>query len=244
MLTQLSAEEHFQKGKELFDEENFLEAIEEFKLIGLQFSGSSVADDAQLSLGECYFHREEYLLAAYEFETLKKRMAASPLVPLAQYKLALCYYKLSPKSSLDQKYTNRAIDEFQTFIEYYPNHDSVVSASKKIQYLNSLLAEKEFNIARLYMSLEEYQSAQHYFEKILERYHDTKFAGLSQLGLVEAYIARNKFPLAKNMLDEFYKKYPSTEWKDKASEFQQEIEKNLNEIESQKSDSTLHSIKQ
>ncbi|MBS4029067.1 MAG: outer membrane protein assembly factor BamD [Ignavibacteriales bacterium] len=224
LVKEISAEEHFLKGKEYFDDESFLEAIEEFKVVGLQYSGSDFADDAQLYLGECYFERSEYLLAAYEFEMLKKRMASSPLVPVAQFKIALCYYRLSPKSSLDQKNTTKAIDEFQAFLEYYPKHDSAIVAAKYIRTLNNRLAKKEYETAKLYLTLEEYQAAQHYFEKVLERYHDTEYADDAYLGKAEVLLERKKYAEAKTMMESFYEKYPASTLREKADTLRRDIE--------------------
>jgi outer membrane protein assembly factor BamD len=229
LVKQRTAEECFQKGKELFLEGNYLEAIEEFKIVGLQYSGSEYADDAQYYLSECYYEREEFLLAAFEYDMLKKRMASSSYVPMAQYQLAQSYYRLSPRSALDQRYTNKAIDEFQTFLEYYPLHDSARSASEKIKRLNGRLAQKEFDIAELYMTLEEYLSAQHYFEKILERFHDTEFAEQAQLGIAQSFVSRRKFEKAKEALSVFFLKYPESKWKEQAQRLKKNIDAELKE---------------
>src|SRR5207249_2589596 len=125
----------------------------------LQYPGSGVADDAQYYLAESHFKREEYLLAAEEYQALNRNMPSSPFVPLAQYKTALCYYYLAPKSSLDQKYTAKAIDEFQSFIEYYPTHEMVPDAESKINELNTRLAKRLYDTAMLYMTMEYYKSA-------------------------------------------------------------------------------------
>src|SRR6266481_5254956 len=91
----LSAEQRFRQGKMKFDRGDYLEAINDFEIIRLQFPGSKVADSAQYQLGESHFRMEEYLLAAEEYQALKRNMPASPLVPMAQYKVGLCYYSLS-----------------------------------------------------------------------------------------------------------------------------------------------------
>jgi TolA-binding protein len=44
-------------GENLFDKEDYLEAINEFTIITLQFQGSQHAADAQFYLGDCRFKR-------------------------------------------------------------------------------------------------------------------------------------------------------------------------------------------
>ncbi|HTY57378.1 MAG TPA: outer membrane protein assembly factor BamD, partial [Bacteroidota bacterium] len=149
----LNADERFEKAKALYDKEDYLDAINEFTIVTLQFQGSQHAADAQFYLGECRFHRGEYLLAAFEFGVLKRSYPASPRVPEAQYKLALSYFELSPRSSLDQQYTRKAIDEFQSFVEYYPTNPLASDAEAKIKELDGKLARKLYEAARQYVIL-------------------------------------------------------------------------------------------
>ena len=124
----VTPEKRFEHAKALFDDEDFQEAISEFTVITLQYQGSGVAADAQFYLAESRFQREEYLLASFEYGVLRRNYPASPRTGEAQYKIGLCYYNLSPRSSLDQKYTYRAIDEFQAFVEYNPSNEFALDA--------------------------------------------------------------------------------------------------------------------
>jgi len=206
-ISELSVEERFERAKALFQEEQFLEAVNEFNIITLQYQGSAVADDAQFYLGECRFERGEYLLAAFEYEQLKRNTPASPLVPEGQYKLALCYYNLSPQSHLDQQYTLKSIDAFQSFVEYYPGHTRAPEAEEKIRELNARLAKKEFDTARLYATLGYSRSAMLYYDGVIEKFHDTEYAPLAHLGKVEALIDRKRYGDAKKGLERFFSLY-------------------------------------
>ncbi|MDI6766547.1 MAG: outer membrane protein assembly factor BamD [Bacteroidota bacterium] len=216
-IKSISAEERFEIGKQKFDNEDYLEAINEFEIVKLQYPGSAMADDAQYYLAESRVMLEEFFIAGAEFQELLRSMPASPFVPIAQYKIGLCYYKLSPKSSLDQQYTLRAIDEFQTFIEYYPQHDSAAKAAVKIQELNARLAKKLYDTAELYMILEYYKSATVYFTDVVEKYHDTEYAEPALLGKIKSSIARKRYSEARKDIETFIDKYPG-------SRLQREIE--------------------
>lgn len=223
VVKNLSAEERFAQGKEKFDKGDYLDAIGQFNIIKLQFPGSSVADDAQYYLGECHFQQDEYLIAAEEYAALKRNMPASPLVPLAQYKIALCYYNINPKSTLDQAYASRSIEEFQAFIEYYPTHELVHDAEGKIHELNTRLAKKLFDSATLYMKMEYYKSATVYFNSVVEKYHDTEFAEPALLGKVKSLLVRKKYLEAKSDIEKFIQKYPQSASLPEAQTLEQEI---------------------
>lgn len=226
--TTLSVEERFKHAKSLFDDENYLEAINEFTVVTLQFPGSGYADGAQYYLGECRFMRHEFLLATFEYSLVKRNFPASPYVPKAQYKLALSYYSLAPKSTLDQQYTKKAIDEFQSFVEYYPADEHAVNADAMIRELTTRLAKKQYETARLYATMEYYKASIIYFDDVIEKYHDTEYAPLSYLGKVEVLITRKKFQDANVELNKFFERYPNSVLRSQGEQLKQTIEQGLN----------------
>ncbi|TAK62759.1 MAG: outer membrane protein assembly factor BamD [Bacteroidetes bacterium] len=223
----MPAEERFAIGKKLFEEEEYLDAKKEFEIVKLQYPGSSVADDAQYYLAECYYMREEYLLASEEYKSLRRNLPGSTYLSLAQYKIAMCYYNLSPESHLDQQYTLKAIDMFQSFIEYYPTDDLVADASSKIKELNGRLAQKDFDSAELYMKLGYYRSAAYYYNGIVEKFHDTPFAEPAHVGLAKAQTARKKYEEAKAAIEKFLQKYPHSKQLPEIESLKKEIEEKL-----------------
>ncbi len=227
VVQNMTPEERFQHAKALFDNGDYLEAINEFTVITLQYQGSAVAGDAQFYLAECRFKRGEFLLASYEYQTLKRNMAASPRVPDAQYKLGLCFYMLSPKSRLDQQYTKRAIDELQAFVEYYPKSEFVPDATEKIQELTSRLAKKEYDTAQLYATMEYNKAAIFYYDNVIEKYHDTEYAPLAYLGKTELLIARKKFRDAKTVITKFLERFPNSVLRSRADKLNEQIDSEL-----------------
>ena len=224
-----TAEAQFNHAKMLFDEEDYLEAINEFTVVTLQFSGSAFASDAQYYLGECRFNRKEYLLAAFEYNQLRRNYPASPRAPEAQFKLALSYYQLSPKSRLDQQYTKKAIDEFQSFVEYYPANEHAVEADAKIRELTGKLAKKAIETARLYSTMGYYKAAQFYFDDVIERYHDTEYGPLAYLEKTELLISRRKYEDADATVSRFIGLYPNNVLRARADELKAEAVKALRE---------------
>jgi outer membrane protein assembly factor BamD len=220
-------EERFARAKELFDKQDYLAAISEFTVLTLQYQGSAVAADAQFYLAECRFNRGEYLLAAYEYSVQKKSYPASPRVPEAQYKLGLSYYNLSPRASLDQQYTKKAIDELQTFVEYYPANPLAPEADKKIKELNTRLAKKAYEAGQLYATMEYYKAALLAYDIVIEKYHDTEYGPLASLGKVEIYISRNRYKDADAEVQKFIDRYPNSVLRGRADDLKKTIDKEL-----------------
>jgi outer membrane protein assembly factor BamD len=223
----MSVEERFAHAKSLFDKGNHLDAINEFTVITLQYQGSAFAADAQYYLGECRFERDEYLLAAFEFSVVKRNYPASPRVADAQYKMGVCYYTLAPRSSLDQQYTRRALDELQSFVEYYPSHEKAVDAEAKIKDLTVRLAKKQYDTAKLYRTMEYYRAALFYFDDVIEKYHDTEYAPLSSIDKTELLIGRNRYTEAAAEAKRFMERYPNSVLRGRMETLRKNIDEEL-----------------
>ena len=222
-----SVEQRFTRAKELFDEEDYLEAINEFTVITLQYQGSAFAADAQYYLGECRFERGEYILSAFEFSVVRTSYPASPRVPDAQYKLGLSYYMQSPKPVLDQQNTRKAIDEFQAFVEYYPGHPMAADAEAKIKELNDRLAFKAYEAARQYERMEYYRAAILSYDVVIEKYHDTDYAPMAYLDKADLLVRRLRFREAESTIKEFQSKYPNSVLRSRADGILEKIKDEL-----------------
>jgi outer membrane protein assembly factor BamD len=226
---QLPPEVRFERGVKKFEDGKYLDAIEEFRIITLQFQGTAFADDAQFYMAEARFKREEYILAAHEYDVLIRTMPTSEFVPRARYQRAMCYYHLSPRSYLDQEYTRRAIDEFQTFLEYHPTDPLAEDAAAKITELNTKLAKKEFENGMIYMRLRSYRAAVHYFDLILERFHDTPYAEKALFMKADALFQRRRYNEAFDEINRFLTRYPDSADRARAERLRQEIVARMSE---------------
>ena len=208
----LPADEHLAYAMELYNEGDYLTSIDEFQTIMLQYPGKEVADDAQYYLGMSYFERGEFILAAYEFSKLIQNIPASNFVPDAQYRLAESYYRLSPPYQLEQKYTQKAIDELQAFIDFFPTNPLVGEAAEKIAELNNKLAEKAFKSAEIYQKMSYYSAAVEYYDIVVNNYHDTPYAPEALFKKIKLQLERDNYEEALNAINSFLNKYPDNEY--------------------------------
>jgi outer membrane protein assembly factor BamD len=132
---------------------------------------------------------------------------------------------MSPRAALDQQYTKKAIDEFQSFVEYFPSNPLAVDADAKIKELNTKLARKLYDAARQYVTLERYKAAIRYFDDVIEQYHDTEFAPLAYLDKVEILMDRKKYTEAGTELTRFLGRYPNSVLRNRADALQQRLAK-------------------
>jgi outer membrane protein assembly factor BamD len=221
----LTPEMQFAKAMREYDKENYLEAIEAFKTITVQYQGSTLADGAQFYIGESRFQRGEYILAAAEYDMLIRSMQASKYLSTARYKRAMSYYMMSPKSQLDQKYTKLAIDDFQTFLEFAPKDSLAPAAEAKIVELTDKLAEKIFESGMLYFRREFFKAAIVYFDNVVDQYHDTHFADAAMYWKARCLRERKDYDAAIAVIDELVEKFPATTFRADALELRTLAEK-------------------
>jgi outer membrane protein assembly factor BamD len=222
-----TAQQRLDYALKLYHDESYLDAVQEFQAIVLQYPGNSVVDDAQYYLAETRYERHEYILAAYEFSKLIKSMPASEFVPNSQYMLAQCYFELSPDYRLDQQYTKKAISEFQAFIDFFPTSDKVKDAEQKIVELNDKLAHKEFNTAQLYETMDFNKAALMYYTNVVEDYHDTKYAAMAQYNKIKLLIDQDKNSDALEEIATFLDRYPDDQNVKEIEKLKTELQSNL-----------------
>ncbi len=197
------------KIQDKYERKKYLDAVDHLEIFLINHAGSSMADSAQFMLAESHFYMKEYIIAASEYEKLVSQYPQSPLVETASYKIGLSYYKLSPKYSLDQSYTQRAFDALQLFLEEFPGSEYTDDAMEMIDEIRSKLAKKVYENGRLYQKTKEYKSAHIYYDQILEDFYDTQFApeALFQKAVMEEEVADTAEAIQQ--YTKFLDKYPN-----------------------------------
>ena len=216
-------DEYFEYAKKEFDDGKYLKAITDFTVIVLKFSGDPVVDDAQYYLAESHFKQGEYLIAASEYQKLINDYTESDYVPLAQFKKGMAYYKLSSRAELDQEYTAKAIKEFQSFLEEYPDHELEKNAESYIKESRIKLSRKKMIAATTYRKMGIHDSAIIYYDIILEDYYDTPQAVNALFWKAECLYRLKKYSESRVSFSAFIEKYPKNGHIQKAKERVEEI---------------------
>ncbi|HOC24173.1 MAG TPA: outer membrane protein assembly factor BamD [bacterium] len=216
MRANMTLEERMAAAMELYEKRDYLDAKNQFRVITLSYSGSTVADKAQFYLGECHYGMKEYILAASEYERLLKVYPNSEWVDDAKFKLGMSYFKLSPKYSLDQDYTHKAIREFQEFLEEFHRSDLVKQVQEKLTECREKLALKVYSSAEQYYKLGYYDAAAVYYNVVLDEHYDSKFSPLAQYYLGECYRHMRKPVEALEAFRKMADKFPNHELAGKA----------------------------
>src|SRR5690554_1557 len=123
------------------------------------YRGKPQGEKLMFIYANTYFNLEDYYLAGYQFERFTQAYPQSDSVEVAAFKSAKSFYHLSPRYSLEQKDTHKALEKLQEFINGYPNSDKRIEANQLVSELQEKLEKKEFEVADQYLRVEDYKAA-------------------------------------------------------------------------------------
>ena len=223
-IKEMSPEQQFEHAKSEFDKKNYGQAKLEFAVIVMNNPGHIIIEQAQFYLAESHFYEKEYILAIEEYEKLIRSIPQSELVDNARYKIGLAYFDLAPNYHLDQEYTKKAILQFQTFLEEYPQSDIRPEVEAKLAEAINKLATKEFKSGELYRKMGYHRAALISFEAVIKNYPTSAVAEEALFWKAESHRAMGNLEDAEATFQEFLRQYKESPLRSKAEKRLKEIE--------------------
>ncbi len=188
----------FDKAMNSLEKKRYLRAQEEFNSIAIKGLHTELGDDAQFYLAESYFYNKEYVLALSEYDRLIRRMGFSEYVQKARWRVCQCYVKQSPKYYHEQSSTENALGKLQEFLDDYPDSEFSDEAIKTIVELRNKLAKKLYETGRLYIKMDEYESAIIAYQDLLLNYYDTDYVSDAHVQIIKCYTLLKEMEKAKD----------------------------------------------
>lgn len=207
----LTVREAYDVGTQAMARGDHLVATEAFRRITLDSPMHELADDALLGLADAYRSVGDHASAEEAYRRLQADYPRSPLVGEAAYKLGLSYYEQSPPTELDQKLTREAIEQFEAFRVAHPEDPLVAEATSKIAELRARLAEKDYESAMLYFTLESPDAAKVYLTAVIDEYGGTVWAGRSLLALARVLCSEGSTAQGAETYSRLIDEYPGTD---------------------------------
>ncbi|MBN2790520.1 MAG: outer membrane protein assembly factor BamD [Candidatus Delongbacteria bacterium] len=186
-IKDMGFEKSFSIAKKKYLNENYIQALDDFNVLLLNYGGETGIDSVQFLLADTHYKLGEYYSASYEFNRLTESFPESKLAEESYFNSAMSYNELSPIYSLDQKETFTAISKFQFYLDLYPFGKFAEKSNEHIILLREKLAKKEFESGRLYLKMDQPRAAKLYFQEIINNYYDTSYYVQSLKFIAEAY---------------------------------------------------------
>lgn len=170
-------------GEKLYNEGDYKRARNLFEQIVPGYRGKPGAEKLMYMYGNTFYEMEEWVTCAYQLERFVKAYPRSEKLEEMSFKAAKSQYELSPRFSLDQEDTNKAILKLQNFMNTYPKSEYFKEASNLALELDAKLQEKAYEIAKGYhhrisggtQFRDDYYAAITAFDNFLNDFPGTKY---------------------------------------------------------------------
>lgn len=136
-----------------YKEGDFKRANRLLQQIAPKYVGKPQGERVMFFLADSYFEIKDYNFAGYQFERFIKSYPKSDKADEAAFLGAKSYYHLSPRYSLDQTDTEKALIKLQGFINAYPDSEYQAEANAMARELTTKKEKKSFEIAKQYTKL-------------------------------------------------------------------------------------------
>jgi outer membrane protein assembly factor BamD len=228
------ADDYYKKGK--YDKAQSL-----YDLIISNLRGSSDAERIYFQYAYTHYYLEKYVSASYYFKQFVATFPNSEQKEEADYMAAFSEFKMSPNFRLDQGATTKAIDEFQLFMNTYPNSTRIKEANKLVDEMRQKLEKKVYEEAELYFNLKDYQAAIQSYNNLLKDFPETNNAELVRYRVILAahnYATNSilskqeeRYKLALEESSEFLKRFEKSKYRKEIASINKDSRTKLKEIE-------------
>lgn len=236
----------YELAEKYYGEGDYKRAKRLFEQIAPKYVGKPQGERVMFFFADSYYKSGDYYLSGYQFERFIKSYPQSDKLHEAVYLGAKSYYHLSPKYSLDQTDTDKALSRLQTFINTYPESEFFEDANTLAQELTIKKQKKEIEIAKQFDKLGEFNfpilvSAIAALDNFISDnpgsvyredafYYRLKAAtNLAENSTLQRQPERYKE--AKSYYDALMKSYPETKFLKKAENFNKKIIEELSKVE-------------
>jgi len=177
--------------------EKFAKAYPLLEELYIVYRGSEKGEKIAYYQAKCDYAMNDVLLSAHRFGQFAKNYPNSEHAEECQFMSAYCNYLMSPKYSLDQADTKKAIRSLQLFTLSYPESERIDTCNSLLDELRQKLEVKEYNSAKLYLKMENYQAAKVAFDNFNKSYPGSVYREESTFNAL-----KSGYNLAINSVDE------------------------------------------
>lgn len=241
VLNKGSVSEQYKMAEQLYKDKKYTKALMLFEKVTPKFRAKPQMQRIQYMVARSNFEIENYDMASYYFERFINNYPKSSKIEEAEFLAAQSYYNKSPKYSLDQKDTHKAMTMLQGFLDKYPNSKYNSKINEQYKELSQKLDKKHFEIVKQYYTTENYTAAIHALDNYLSDFIGTKYkeeslyykfksAYMLAIKSVE-YKKEKRIISAIKYFDRFKRLYPKSKYLEETTNLVEKLKSELNKLQ-------------
>ncbi|WP_461305150.1 outer membrane protein assembly factor BamD [Aureisphaera sp.] len=237
LLKSDDAAKKYAAADSLYKQQKYKKSLRLMEQIVPVYRGKPQAEPLMYRYANTFYQLEDYYLSGYQFERFVTSYPKSDSLEVAAYRSARSYYELSPKFSLDQTDTQKAMEKLQGFIDQFPNSEYKEEANSLVFELRRKLEKKDYEVARQYLRISDFKASIEAYNNFISDHPGSIYRPNAFYERMEAayMLAINSVPskveqrllAAKKHHESFIKYYGESDFRSKADELLEDIDKRL-----------------
>ncbi len=227
----------YKMAEELYKAGKYKKAMVLFEKVAPTFQNKPQLQRIRFMSAKSDYALKNYNLASYRFTRFINNYPKSSKIEEVYFLAAQSLYKASPRSSLDQRDTKKALEALQEFLDKYPDSKHTKEVNTQYKSLTQKLEKKAFDIAKLYYKTEKYQAAIVALDNFVSEYLGTKykeealfykFKSTYELAMKSVYQKKHqRLTSALKAQKRFLKYYPNSEFASESNNLLKKLNKEL-----------------
>lgn len=216
-------------AEQFFAKEKYTKAQQVYEDIMPYYKTRKEFEDIYYKYAYCAYNQADYLNAENLFKSYLEIFPNSLKAEEVDYMRAYSFYKRSPKPSLDQTNTIKAMGMMQTFINTHPGSVRNKEATEIIDICRKKLETKDYHSAQLYFDLGQFRAAAVSFAALLDSYPESSQADEYKLMIIKSYYRFAEMSVEEKKVErfeqvitechEFTDRFPDSKLKKEAEDF-------------------------
>lgn len=166
-----SAEALFQHASKLKEKSYYQESLNYFRKLKSRFLYSRLAKEADLEMADIYFKQEEWKKATKAYWNFSELYPQHPKADFVLFRLALSYFHQLPTTEdRDLSFSKKTLLYLDRHLKLFPKSPHREETKKYKKEVLSLLAQKQWMIARFHLRQGKPHSALPYISKLIKDY--------------------------------------------------------------------------
>ncbi len=208
----------YQKGLDLYEDENYLEAIRVFNQVYTKHPYSTYATLAELKIADSHYEMAKYIEAAAAYRSFVRLHPLHEMRAYAMFRIGDCYFHqipgdwwfMPPAYERELGSTKDALRELEDYVATYPSDEHVPQAREMIRKLRRRLADYELYVARFYWERKKYRAVVMRTRYLLTRYPDVGLSAQALLLKAQAHLALGEEAEARSAITTLLARYPDS----------------------------------
>ncbi|RYD58801.1 MAG: outer membrane protein assembly factor BamD, partial [Sphingobacteriales bacterium] len=191
------------KGNEFYDKKLYPQANAIYESLLPVMKNTRNYEALYYKYAYSFYYMKDYLSASYHFKNFTEFFPTSKDAEEVEFMHALCLYRMSPKASMEQTYTAKALDALQNFINTHPDSKRLDEANKYVDECRKKLEEKQALAAELYYDIGQYRAAGIAYRALMRDYPESTSSDKYQYMIIKSWYNFAKVSIAEKQEERY-----------------------------------------